>query len=91
MTWSFLKTVLRACISEYLGSDSTPVSQLSTLIRGCRRAGLHPPRPARKSEEAPGGQRPCTHLSARSCWAVAMAVSGPGEGVAEVLSQPGPG
>lgn len=35
--------------------------------------------------------RPRTHLSARSCWATAMAISGPGEWVVEGLAQPGPG
>lgn len=84
---SFLKTVLRVCISEYSVSDSIPASQLLTLIRGCRRAYLHPPRPAGNSEEAQGGPHPCTHLSARSCWATAMAVSGPGEWMTEGLTQ----
>lgn len=72
-----------------MGSDSTPTSQLLTLISSCRKVGLCPARPAGNSEEAPGGQRPCTHLSARSCCALAMAVS-PGEGWRRV-SRPGPG
>lgn len=59
--------------------------------RGVRRAGFRPPTPVGNSEEAQGGRQPCTHLSARSCWATAMAVRGPGERAMEGLTQPGPG
>lgn len=61
-------------ISEYLGSDSTPASQLLTLVSGCREVGLCPARPAGNREDPRAGQHPCTASQPKLLRPLAMAV-----------------